>query len=454
MFSPTRPDAAIAIGACGYVRSRRSRCAAARPTWSIAAASGAARACGSVPRGPSRIATTPSGPSGSFSRVSRWPRAWRPRSPRRFPSFQRHRLPSALRRLGFAYVGETAIGAYHTARPGRSDRRRAEPGRQHICTACPAVVRYVERYRPELISALTPVVVAHDRPRQAHSPESLSGEVRVVFIGPCVAKKAEAERPEHAGLIDCVLTFVELHDWLDREGIDLSACEESDFDETPEGNARLFPIEGGSVRTSGWTTDLLAAEVIAASGFEEVCTALDGLWTPDAPRVIEPLFCAHGCTNGPAMLDERNVLAPAWRRAGLCRGPPRQHTQPALPWPACREVQGPGGRRRRGDHGGTDPARAGDHRQGPRRGPVELRRLRLCELPRQGRRGDPRHGRAGNVHPAHEEARRAASRPDHRDQPERHHHRRRASANPAHEPGFPEVLPLVRRHLRGSRFRT
>lgn len=224
-----------------------------------------------------------------------------------FPEFQRQRLPSALRQLGFSYVGETAIGAYHSAAQTAAIVA-TQPDRRHICSSCPAVVRYVERYRPELISALTPVVspmIAHAK----HIRQRLGDDVRVVFIGPCIAKKAEAERPEYAGLVDCVLTFAELREWCDRKGIDLSACEESDFDEVPEGDARLFPIEGGSVRTSGWSTDLLAGDVVAASGFEEVCTVFDGLFVPDTPQIIEPLFCAHGCTNGPAMPDERNVLA-------------------------------------------------------------------------------------------------------------------------------------------------
>jgi iron only hydrogenase large subunit-like protein/uncharacterized Fe-S cluster-containing protein len=224
-----------------------------------------------------------------------------------FPDFQRRCLASALRQLGFAYVGETAVGAYHVAAQTAAVVA-ARPERHHVCTSCPAVVRYVELYRPELIPALTPVVspmIAHAK----HIRRRLSGDVRVIFIGPCVAKKAEAERPEYAGLVDCVLTFAELREWLEQEQIDLSACEESHFDESPEGEARLFPIEGGSVRTSGWTTDLLAGDVVAASGFEEVRTALDGLTMPDTPNIVEPLFCLQGCTNGPAMLDDRNILA-------------------------------------------------------------------------------------------------------------------------------------------------
>lgn len=224
-----------------------------------------------------------------------------------FPRWQWRRLPSALRQLGFAYVGETAVGAYHVAQQTAA-QAAARPDRSLICTACPAVVRYVERYRPELLSNLATVVspmLAHAR--QIH--QRLTGDVKVVFIGPCIAKKAEAERPEHAGLVDVALTFIELDEWFRREGLDLSACEESDFDEAPQGAARLFPLEGGCIRTAGWSSDLLSGDVLVASGFETVCTALDGLGEESAPRLLEPLFCPQGCINGPALCGTRSVLA-------------------------------------------------------------------------------------------------------------------------------------------------
>ena len=229
-----------------------------------------------------------------------------------FPAWLRRRLPSALRQLGFAYVGETAIGAYQVA-AATAQAVAERPGQTHVCTACPAVVRFVECYRPEQTGNLVPVVspmLAHAR----HIRQRLadSGAVRVIFIGPCVAKKAEADRPENEGLVDCVLTFGELAEWFLQEKIDLTACEETDFDERPRGAARLFPLEGGSVRTSGWTADLLAETVIAASGYDEICTVLESIAPGGVPRVIEPLFCKQGCINGPAMPGDRNVF--------LCRG--------------------------------------------------------------------------------------------------------------------------------------
>jgi len=229
-----------------------------------------------------------------------------------FPKWQQARLASALRQLGFAYVGETAIGAYHVAQQTKT-LVESRPGQYRVATACPAVVDYVERYRPDLVSYLVPVVstmIAHAK----HIRATLEGQVRVVFIGPCVAKKAEADRPELAGLVDAVLTFNELEEWMARREIDLSACEESAFDEQPAGDARLFPLEGGSLRTAGYHSDLLAADVLATSGFDEICLALGGLGQPGSPAVIEPLFCPQGCIHGPAIPSERN---PFLRRSDL-----------------------------------------------------------------------------------------------------------------------------------------
>ena len=223
------------------------------------------------------------------------------------PAWEQRRLASALRKLGFAHVSETAIGAYHVAQ--ETARLAADqPGQSHVCTACPAVVSFVEKYDPEAAPLLVPVVspmLAHAR----HIKAKLGPDARVVFIGPCVAKKAEAQRPEHAGLVDCVLTFAELGEWLEAEGISLSACEESSFDDQPAGEARLFPLVGGSVRTASLTTDVLAQDVISVSGHSEVVEALSRAKEGGFPALIEPLFCPQGCVNGPAIGGARNVYA-------------------------------------------------------------------------------------------------------------------------------------------------
>lgn len=222
-----------------------------------------------------------------------------------FTEWESKCLPSALRRLGFTHVAETAIGAYHVAEK-TAEIIAAQPNRSHICTACPAIVRYIEHYEPDKISLMVPLVspmIAHAK----HIKETLGTDAKVIFIGPCVAKKAEADREEHKDIVDCVLTFSELLEWFEREGINLSMCEASGFDEEPEGDARYFPLVGGSVRTASLDTDILASKVVSASGFKEVYELLESI-SPENPTFIEPLFCLQGCVNGPAIPAKRNIF--------------------------------------------------------------------------------------------------------------------------------------------------
>ena len=86
-----------------------------------------------------------------------------------------------------------------------------------------------------------------------------------------------------------------------------SEAEESDFDDEPEGEARFFPVTGGSIRTSHLNTDLLAADVVPVTGIDEIRAALDSLKERPRPVIIEPLFCAQGCINGPAITCDANV---------------------------------------------------------------------------------------------------------------------------------------------------
>lgn len=212
---------------------------------------------------------------------------------------EQRRLATALRKLGFNYVAETAIGAYEVARATAEQVAQA-PDQIQICTACPAVVNYVEQYRPANVAALVPVVspmIAHAQ----HIRAKLGTHVKVVFIGPCVAKKAEAERSEYANLVYCVLTFAELLDWLRREKVDLTRLEESGFDEAPPGPARFFPVPGGLARTAGLDTDVLNRTCQAIDGVEALEALMDYVPVGAQAAVFEPLFCPDGCIRGPGM---------------------------------------------------------------------------------------------------------------------------------------------------------
>ncbi|MCL2346798.1 MAG: 4Fe-4S binding protein [Planctomycetaceae bacterium] len=212
-----------------------------------------------------------------------------------YPSWQRTRIPSVLRRLGFSHIAETAVGAFFVAK-ATAEYIYKHPHEPCICTSCPASNELIQRYHPEWIRYMVPVVspmVAHAK----HIRQKLGDDIHVVFLGPCTAKKAEAALYQDDGRIDCALTFDEFHEWLKRENLEISSCEESDFDDQPRGAARLFPLEGGCVRTAGWTSEHLDAKILAVSGFDIIEKALREV---RPGQVIEPLFCKLGCAGGPA----------------------------------------------------------------------------------------------------------------------------------------------------------
>ena len=209
-----------------------------------------------------------------------------------FPGELARRLPSALRQLGFRFVAETAEGAKYI-----TDQSFAKPQTGNISTACPAVVNLVEKYYPEFLDSLISVVspmIAHGRIIKAKH-----ADCAVVFIGPCAAKKQEILRPENIDAVDIVLTFAELLEWFASENIQLENCSESSFDRFHEiGYARLFPIQGGMLKTGGIPCDGTQADVLHVSGAQNVLELFsDGIVFQG--KWIEPLFCNDGCIGGP-----------------------------------------------------------------------------------------------------------------------------------------------------------
>lgn len=221
-----------------------------------------------------------------------------------FEKWQIKRLPSVLRKLGFSYISETAVGAYFVAKE-TSEYIKNNPSKVHIIAACPAVVNYIELYKPELIKHLVPIaspMIAHGRMIKG----KLGDDAAIVFIGPCVAKKSEVQYAK--GEIDYALTFLELQQWFERENLNLDEFEESDFDEIPQGWARNFPLAGGALQTGLLSTDMLNENVISVSGFEEIDDILKEIDNHSEPVIIEPLFCEQGCINGPAAYAEDNIF--------------------------------------------------------------------------------------------------------------------------------------------------
>lgn len=224
----------------------------------------------------------------------------------RYPGWKATRLPSILKKLGFDYVSETSDGAELTAKATVEKAKYQRMG--GVCTACPAIVNYTEKYRPDRLDMLVKVV----SPMIAHArliKKKRGNDCKVVFIGPCVAKKGEAQRPEYKGIIDAALTFEELDEWIESEKLDFKNMPESGFESYGDSTeARLFPLPGGMLKTAGIENDGTLINVLHTSGADSVMEIFD---LPDSEwkfSLIEPLFCKEGCINGPGMNSKENLF--------------------------------------------------------------------------------------------------------------------------------------------------
>ena len=229
-------------------------------------------------------------------------------------------LAGALKRLGFAGVSETALGAELVSRRIREEL--AKGGRKlHLSTACPAAVDYVVRHRPELREHLmgwTSPMVAHARLIRSWFGE----EAAVVFIGPCAAKKKEAD--EFPGDVDAALTFSELKEWLavakEAPGAGGDAAE--GFVPRRASEGAIYAVAGGMIETlkGGDSPDGVA--MLTVSGMEYMQQTLAALDETELehPVFVELLACEGGCVNGPGRGADDAVLsgevAVRWRARG------------------------------------------------------------------------------------------------------------------------------------------
>ena len=200
-------------------------------------------------------------------------------------------MRQALKKLGFYDVEETAIGA--TIVKKEYERMLREEERDVIITSCcHSVNLLIQKHFPQCLEYLADVM----SPMQAHCADIKRRipDAKTVFIGPCVAKKDEAEYYE--GIVDSVLTFEELTNWLKDENIEL----DKNVDDTPESRARFFPTTGGVLKTM--TEKLTDYTYLAIDGVENCIAALKDIESGKIHKCfIEMSSCVGSCIGGPVM---------------------------------------------------------------------------------------------------------------------------------------------------------
>jgi nitrogen-specific signal transduction histidine kinase/Fe-S-cluster-containing hydrogenase component 2 len=240
----------------------------------------------------------------------------------------------ALRAAGFTYVVEVAYGA-DLVNEACHEYLDKNPTGLHIASACPAVVEYVRKYHPALTDRIMPIVSPMVATALAVK-ERYGSQVRCVFIGPCVAKKAEIVDPEVEGAIDEVLTLTELERVLTARGVDLAKADSGDFDPPHAGTGRIYPIPGGLFDSAGIGDGLRDPRLVVVSGKDETTETLAGI--PVGPPeeedngllLIEALMC-RGCYAGPGVRSKDSVIARGRKVAEFALNADRRQKHGTLP---------------------------------------------------------------------------------------------------------------------------
>ncbi len=234
-----------------------------------------------------------------------------PSFPAEFVEYPAEVLVGMLRRLGFDLVTEVAFGAEVVAR-AYSQLFRKPSKTRFISTCCPAIIGYVERYYPDCVESLAPIVspmIAMSRIlHKIHGPD-----LKIVFAGPCIAKKVEAASRHLPGEIDVALTFTELRTALRERGITPGSVEPSQFDPPVAGLGSLFPITHGMLQTAGIEEDLVAAEVVSTEGRNNFMEAIREFAEGNLDAKLLEVLCCQGCIMGPGMTTKD----PLFRRRSI-----------------------------------------------------------------------------------------------------------------------------------------
>lgn len=200
-------------------------------------------------------------------------------------------MRKALKQLGFYDVEETAVGA--TIVKNEYDRMLEHEDRDVVISSCCHTINLlIQKHFPEALDYLADVV----SPMQAHCKDIKRRfpNAKTVFIGPCVAKKDEAEY--YDGVVDAVLTFEELTEWLDRENIVL----EKNVDTEEYSKARFFPTTGGILKTMA--KDRKDYDYLAIDGVENCISAIKDILSGKVHKCfIEMSACIGSCVGGPVM---------------------------------------------------------------------------------------------------------------------------------------------------------
>lgn len=207
-------------------------------------------------------------------------------------------LGTALKKLGFHSVEETAIGA-DLVKEDYIKSLSSQTHKNFITSACPSANYMIEKYYPSITEHLAPTI----SPMLAHAKliKKRDSDSYVVFIGPCIAKKQESsEDPQKS--VDQVLTFEEICTWLTDTGIVLSAMDYNENEYSSNTGGASFPVKGGIFGELQHMSEFYGYHYSQVDGAEDCIMLLDTLRDEHIEGLcIELSMCKGSCISGPAM---------------------------------------------------------------------------------------------------------------------------------------------------------
>jgi iron only hydrogenase large subunit-like protein/nitrogen-specific signal transduction histidine kinase len=216
-----------------------------------------------------------------------------PSFPAEFADYPDHRvLLGMIKSLGFEYIAEVSFGADLVA--DRYKKLVSENSGFYISSDCPSIVNYIKFYHPSLVENLAPIVspmVAMSRVVR----EKYGSKTRIVFIGPCIAKKAESNE------IDEAITFTELRELLTERGITADNIVKTEFDPPVGGRGAIFPVARGLLQTAKISDNAITGNIIAAEGRIDFQGALKEFEAGLIKNQHMELLCCEGCIMGPGL---------------------------------------------------------------------------------------------------------------------------------------------------------
>ena len=221
-----------------------------------------------------------------------------------FPiDFEYPNIIGMLRELGFNFVTELTYGARMVNWSYVKYIEDNPDQKYFIASPCPMVVAMIESQYPELKSYLVPIVSPMSsmaKIYKKHHPDH-----KVIFVSPCLAKK-NLEAPKYAEFIDLVLTFQDLKEIFDAQGLKADDFNRDYyFDSFIREYTKVYPISGGLASTAHISQFFQPEEILVTDGVANIKKALEDIKSGrSAYKFLDILNCPGGCIGGPCLNNQ------------------------------------------------------------------------------------------------------------------------------------------------------